>query len=212
MIDIQQMLLLAPPILLALTVHEYAHGYIAHRFGDDTAKLAGRLTLNPISHLDPIGTLMLFIIHIGWAKPVPVNPYNLRNPKRDLIYVSLAGPAANVITAFIAGTIIRFLVMFNLNIGQILGTMLVYTVLINLVLAFFNLIPLAPLDGSKILGGLLKGEAAYKYAKFERYGPIIFIAVIAGGFLLNIPVIWWIISPFVSIFSILFTGMNIGGF
>ncbi len=209
-------IVIAPPILLALTVHEYAHGYVAYRLGDDTAYRAGRLTLNPLSHLDPIGTLMLFVVHIGWAKPVPVNPYNLRNPQRDMIWVSLAGITANMILALVGGLIIRMIphqrIILDLSVGGILMTMLVYTVLINLVLAAFNLIPVPPLDGSKVLSGLLRGDAAREYAKMERWGPIIFIALIAGGYLLNIPVIWWVIRPFVSFFSQLFAGVDLGGF
>ena len=204
---------IAPPILLALTCHEYAHGYVAYKLGDDTAYRAGRLTLNPLSHLDPIGTLMLFIIHIGWAKPVPVDPRNFKDPRRDLIWVSIAGPAANMILAFIFGMVLRVFgehwTIFGPAIGRFIYIMLVYSVMINLVLAVFNLIPLPPLDGSKILGGLLKGEAAYKFAQLERWGPLIFLVVIAGGYYLNIPVIWWIISPFVKFFSILFVGKDL---
>ena len=202
----QELILMAPPILLALTVHEYAHGYVAFRLGDDTAYRAGRLTLNPLSHLDPIGTLMLFIAQIGWAKPVPVNPYNLNNPRTDMIWVSLAGPASNVIFAFITGMILRFIIAAELNIGMFLVKMIVFTVQINLVLAAFNLIPVPPLDGSKILGGMLQGEAAYKYAQFERYGPFVLMAVIFGGWFLHIPVLSWIISPFVQFFFTLFVG------
>ena len=211
MFDIQTILIIAPPILLALTVHEYAHGYVAYRLGDDTAYLAGRLTLNPISHLDPIGTLMLFIAHIGWAKPVPVNPYNFANPRRDMVWVSLAGPLANMIAAFAAGTLLRLLVATDINLGRIIMQMIVFTMQINLILAAFNLIPLPPLDGSKILAGLLRGEAAYRFAQFERYGPIVLMALIVGGMLLRIPILWWIIGPFVTLFSILFTGMNLSG-
>ena len=202
----QELILMAPPILLALTVHEYAHGYVAFRLGDDTAYRAGRLTLNPLSHLDPIGTLMLFIVQIGWAKPVPVNPYNLNNPRTDMIWVSLAGPASNVIFAFITGMILRFIIAAELNIGMFLAKMIIFTVQINLVLAAFNLIPVPPLDGSKILGGLLQGEADYKYAQFERYGPFVLMAVIFGGWFLHIPVLSWIISPFVQFFFTLFVG------
>ena len=215
--DLLTILIMAPPILLALTLHEYAHGYVAYRLGDDTAYRAGRLTLNPLSHLDPIGTLMLFIAHIGWAKPVPVNPYNLRNPKRDLIWVSIAGPAANMILAFIGGMIFRTIprhwFMFqHSGFTGILLTMLVYMVVINIVLAVFNLLPFPPLDGSKILGGLLTGNAYNQFKRFERYGPFIFLALILGGYLLKLPILWWIIAPFVRIFSILFAGVDLSGF
>ena len=205
----------APAILLALTFHEFAHGKAAYKLGDDTAKNEGRLTLNPISHLDLIGTAMLFFAGIGWAKPVPVNPYNFRNPRRDLLIVSAAGPAANLVLAFISGLIFRM--MFSpefqplANTEGIIYYMLYMSVRINIVLAFFNLIPLPPLDGSKIMAGMLRGQAAYKYAQLERYGPIIFIAVIAGGYLLNIPILWWFLKPFVKVFSILFAGADFSG-
>jgi Zn-dependent protease len=188
---------------------------MAFHLGDDTAYLAGRLTLNPLSHLDPIGTLMLFLVHIGWAKPVPVNPYNFRNPRRDLIWVSLAGPGANLLLAFLSGMILRIFMrqhlILDMSAGGILTMMIVYSVLINIVLAIFNLIPIPPLDGSKILGGVLRGELAYRYATLERWGPIIFVILIASGYFLKIPILWWIISPFVRILSILFAGIDLSG-
>jgi Zn-dependent protease len=107
--NISKLLLLAPPILLALTFHEFAHAYVANRFGDDTAKQSGRLTMNPLAHLDPFGTIMIFIVHFGWAKPVPVNPYNLRNPKKDMLWISAAGPFSNMVLALISGLLLRFI-------------------------------------------------------------------------------------------------------
>ena len=105
----QTQLLIAPPILLALTFHEYAHAYTAYRSGDDTARQSGRLTLNPLRHLDPLGTIMIFIVHFGWAKPVPVNPNRLRNPKKDMLWISAAGPLANMVLALASGLLIRVL-------------------------------------------------------------------------------------------------------
>ncbi|MDH3827879.1 MAG: site-2 protease family protein, partial [Desulfobacterales bacterium] len=102
----QTLLLIAPPILLALTFHEYAHAYMAYRYGDDTARQSGRLTLNPLRHLDPLGTIMIFIVHFGWAKPVPVNPNRLRNPKKDMLWISAAGPLANMVLALASGLLI----------------------------------------------------------------------------------------------------------
>ena len=208
-----QLLLIAPPILLALTVHEYAHGWTADKLGDPTARYAGRLTLNPLAHLDPIGTLMLFIVHIGWAKPVPVNPYNLRNPKKDMVWVSLAGPGANLLVAFAIGTLLRSFDLQTLSISTPFGVilfMLMFCVFINIVLAIFNLIPIAPLDGSKILLGLLPPEKAYQYQQWEPYGPMILMGLILMGALLHIPVLWIVIRPFVSLFSYLFTGHDLG--
>ena len=212
------LLIIAPPILFALTIHEYAHGRMALRLGDPTAKDAGRLTLNPLSHLDPIGTLMLFIIHLGWAKPVPVNPYYFRNPKRDIIWVSLAGPGANVLTAFACGLVLRLIHPLSgyLEMGSsslsILTTMVVYGMMINLVLAFFNLIPLPPLDGSKILMGLLPVEYEHQMMQLERIGPFLLIGIIVVGNLAGIPILWMIMQPFVSFFSFLFAGADFSRF
>ena len=209
-----QLLLIAPPILLALTVHEYAHGWTADKLGDPTARYAGRLTLNPLAHLDPIGTLMLFIVHFGWAKPVPVNPYNLRNPRKDMIWVSLAGPGANLLMAFALGTLLRPFELHRLTFSNplnIIAIMIMYGVFINIILAVFNLIPIAPLDGSKILLGLLPPERAYAYQQWEPYGPMILIGLILMGAFLHIPILWMFMRPLVSFFSYLFTGHDLGG-
>jgi Zn-dependent protease len=197
-----------PPFLLALTVHEFAHGLIAEKFGDPTARMMGRITLNPLPHIDPIGTIILpaFLIMFrspfifGWAKPVPVNPFNLRNPKRDMIWISLAGPAANLIFAFICGLILRVSLLFSSS-GPII-VMLAWGVIIGLVLAAFNLIPVPPLDGSGILKGLLPDRMQEGYAKYERFGFIILL----GLFTIGQPIIALFVFPFVGIFSWLFTG------
>ena len=212
------LLIIAPPILFALTVHEYAHGWMALRFGDPTARNAGRLTLNPISHLDPIGTLMLFIVHLGWAKPVPVNPYYFRNPKKDMMWVSLAGPGANFLTAFACGLLLRVIspLSGNLELASsafgIVVMMIVYALMINLVLCFFNLIPLPPLDGSKILMGILPPEYEHHIVQLERFGPFLLIGIIMIGRMAHIPILWGILSPFVSFFSYVFAGTNLSGF
>ncbi len=215
---ILSLLIIAPPILFALTVHEYAHGWVAYRFGDPTAKNAGRLTLNPLSHLDPLGTIMLFLVHLGWAKPVPVNPYNLRHPKEDMVWVSLAGPGANMLMALMCGLIIRlvnplsaYLEMGSSFLG-ILALMVVYGMMINLILAFFNLIPLPPLDGSKILMGLLPVQYEYQMAQLERVGPFLLIGIILISNFAGIPILWRILSPFVSFFSFLFAGADFSRF
>lgn len=212
------LLIIAPPILFALTVHEYAHGWVAYKYGDPTAKNAGRLTLNPLSHLDPLGTIMLFLVHLGWAKPVPVNPYYLRNPKKDLIWVSLAGPGANILTALACGLIIRLIhpvsgyLMFGSSSFSVFALMLVYGMMINLVLAFFNLIPLPPLDGSKILMGLLPSQYEYKMEQLERFGPFLLIGIIMVTSFAGIPILSWILSPFVNFFSYLFAGADFSRF
>jgi Zn-dependent protease len=185
---VQEIALIAPGFLLAITVHEFTHGYIAYKFGDPTAKLAGRLTFNPISHLDPIGTIVLVLTRmIGWAKPVPVDPHYLKNPRSDMLWISLGGPAANLVAATILAMLVHVLIF--LTGGKLTGQMstlilvplymiLLFAVRINIVLAIFNLIPVPPLDGSKILAGLLPRRQAYEYEKLEPYGFIILIALI----------------------------------
>jgi len=206
-------ILIAPPILLALAFHEFAHGWVADRLGDPTARLAGRLTMNPLVHLDLMGTIMLFVAHIGWAKPVPVNPYNLHNPKRDIIWVSCAGPGANLLMALGFGLLIRAWnsggILSGISLPEPLLLMIVYGVIINLALAIFNLIPIPPLDGSRILGGLLPPDAEREYRKLDRFGPLLIIGLVMGGYLLNIPFLWWIIMPFIRFFSLLFAGLDL---
>jgi Zn-dependent protease len=201
MSELQQHLFLIlirlPAILTALTVHEFAHGYIAWKKGDNTAKNAGRLSFNPFDHLDLLGTIMLLFGPFGWAKPVPVNSQNLDNPKRDMVYVAAAGPASNIILAFIFGFILRFLIQ-DLNIpGQapVWYVMLGLCVIINIGLAFFNLIPIPPLDGSNILLGLLPQDRIPSYLNVVRHAPKILFALIVGQWIFRIPVFSSIINP-----------------
>ncbi|MFC1666671.1 site-2 protease family protein [Candidatus Omnitrophota bacterium] len=182
--------------LMAVIIHECSHGWVAWKLGDSTAKRAGRLTLNPLSHIDPIGTilfpLVLLISHspivFGWAKPVPVNFNSLKNPKRDMIWVGLAGPAANLLLAiflsFIAG-------LFTVAQHSALLAVINLTILINLVLAVFNLLPVPPLDGSRIAMGLLPIELSRQYAKLESYGFLIIFGLLYLGIIGNI--IWPIV-------------------
>ncbi len=173
-----------PALFVALVVHEYAHGFVAHKLGDNTAKFMGRLTFNPLAHIDLFGTIILPLMLImtrspvvfGYAKPVPVNFYNLRNPKKDMIWVGLAGPLANFIVAALT-----FLILLTGFIGHsgIFG-FLVTVMLINLVLGVFNLIPIPPLDGSRILMGLLPRKLAALYARVTpMHGMIILIIVLS---------------------------------
>lgn len=165
-----------PAILVGLTFHEYAHGLVAEKLGDKTARFAGRLTLNPLPHLDPIGFLLLILAGFGWAKPVPVNPYNLRGDRRTgLMLVSLAGPATNILLALGATLALSFF-----GPASPIVAWLDPLIWINLVLAFFNLLPIPPLDGSKILAGLLPGASAL-LAGLERYGFIILIVLVFSG-------------------------------
>ena len=206
---IVEFLIIAPPILFALTIHEYAHGWVAYKFGDPTAKDAGRLTLNPLVHLDPIGTLMLFLVKLGWAKPVPVNPYNFRNPRQDMMWVSFAGPAANFLAAFVLAMVFKFMAgSFPYGGGggsffDVILLMLRWGILINIILGVFNLIPIPPLDGSKILMGLLPPAYEYHFAQLERFGPFLLIFILVFSRMMGFNIFWVLIQPFVTIFSVL---------
>jgi Zn-dependent protease len=210
--QIQTLLLIAPPILLALTFHEFAHAYVANRLGDDTAKQSGRLSLNPLRHLDLLGTIMIFLVHFGWAKPVPVNPYRLKNPKKDMLWISAAGPLANMILALASGILLRiFLTMGASPDGTSIMGLIIYVVFmslqINLALAIFNILPIAPLDGSKILSGLLPAGFEKTIYFMERYGPFILLGLIIFGRATGVPVLGGIIWPFVKFFRNLFAGI-----
>lgn len=174
------------PGLMAITCHEVSHGFVADKLGDSTARRLGRLTLNPIKHMDIIGTLMVFIIGIGWAKPVPVNFNNLRNPKRDMIWVAAAGPVTNFSLALLSAMVMRFIVFFagefsNDPMGMFLQPvvlMLAFSVYINLLLGIFNLIPVPPLDGGRVAVGLLPYRQAAAISRIEPYGMIIIIILV----------------------------------
>jgi len=204
MFNIQAIVLSAPAILFGLTIHEFSHGLVAWRLGDPTAKMMGRLTLNPLKHLDPIGTIALFLFRFGWAKPVPIDPRNFRHPTRDMAISSLAGPAANLLTAAVAGIILRVLFLFH--VGGFFTTLVMYFVLFNLILCFFNLIPIPPLDGSRLLYHLLPPDLAAGYARLERYGFVILIGVILLGQLTNVNILWLYMGPLLRVFSLLFVG------
>lgn len=170
--------LLLPAIILGLTFHEFAHGWAANRLGDRTARDMGRLTINPVAHVDPIGFLLLFLVGFGWAKPVPVNPYNFRGEiKQGMLLVSLAGPATNVLLAIASAVVLGL--FYNQQwpyFVEIMDKMIV----INIVLAVFNLIPVPPLDGSKILAGILPGRQEW-LEQLERFGPILLIVLLFTG-------------------------------
>jgi Zn-dependent protease len=198
--SILQFIILAPPLLLALTVHEFAHGYVAFRLGDPTAQALGRLTLNPLKHLDPLGTLAFFVFHFGWAKPVPVNPAYFKDPQKDMLWVALAGPATNLSLAVISALMVKAVVLLAQSIPYSalgaailvpLNSTLIASVWINLVLGIFNFLPIPPLDGSRILAGILPPDLARFYASIERYGFVLLIILAASGVLskLIIPLI-----------------------
>lgn len=191
-------ILLAIPLLYSIIIHELAHGWVAYKMGDPTAKWMGRLTLNPISHLDPLGTVMLFLVGFGWAKPVPVNFNNIRNTRLGLILVSSAGIIANMIGAFCA---LLLLEVFPPAKTDVLGVMLNFFALINIILAAFNLIPIPPLDGSKILMGFLPEDMQAAMERFEPYGFFVIIGLLFLG-VLNplIEAFRWVIVAIIRIF------------
>lgn len=186
---IREIAILAVPLLAALTLHELAHGLVAYRLGDPTAKNAGRLTLNPLKHLDPIGTLVFFLIKIGWAKPVPVDARYFKNPRAGMALVSLAGPAANFIMAAVFAAGFHLVGSISITDPQGMGMKILIPVmlicqagvLVNLILGLFNLIPIPPLDGSGIVQYFLPPRLAYEYERLGRYG----IFFILGLFLLG---------------------------
>lgn len=194
-------------IIIAITVHEFAHAKTADHLGDPTPRLQGRLTLNPLAHLDPIGTLMLFLVRFGWGKPVQFDPFNLRNPGRDTALISLAGPGANVLVASIASLFLhlapdQFAIVSRTNFITASGPAIFYVflqtlIVINIVLAVFNMIPIAPLDGFKIVAGLLNKESAKEWYKLERYGMFFLLLLVLPLF--GDPPISRFLSPVVSI-------------
>lgn len=183
--SVYNMLIALPAILIALTFHEYAHGQVADWLGDSTPYYQGRLTLNPLPHIDWIGFFALMFFHFGWAKPVQVNPNNFKNVsvKTGMMLVSIAGPLMNILLAFVAMITLRLL-SFNPELGTYSGNlsaliqMLIPLVQINIILAVFNLIPVPPLDGSKILAGLLPDKGTWFIYSLEQYGPILLLLLI----------------------------------
>lgn len=182
------------PLIFAITLHEVAHGYVASLFGDQTARLSGRLTLNPIKHIDPIGTILVPIVMLmispvifGWAKPVPVDPRNLHHPRRDMAFVAVAGPIANILMAFFWGLVAKVGLLFTQSNYDAIGIPLVYMggagIMINAVLAILNLIPLPPLDGGKVLLSVLPRRAAYQVSLIEPYGFWILLFLLYFGLL-----------------------------
>jgi Zn-dependent protease len=179
-------LIIVPLLLVSVSVHEFAHGWVAYLLGDTTAKDSGRLTLNPFAHVDRMGMVVVPIllaltigIPFGWAKPVPVNAMNLRNPKRDMIWVALAGPVSNIILAFLGVMIIKA----GLFSGEsLLSIALMFFVIMNLSLACLNVLPIPPLDGSRVLSALLPRRQAITYARLEPYGFLIVLALLYFGF------------------------------
>ncbi len=190
---IQKIAIYALPVIFAITVHEAAHGYVARYFGDMTAQLEGRITLNPINHIDPIGTILVPALTMfaggilfGWAKPVPVDFGKLRNPKRDMLWVAAAGPASNLVMAILWAVVFGFAAHAPAAFVTPLAYMAQAGIMINVVLLVLNLLPLPPLDGGRIAVSLLPNHLAYQFSKLERFGFIILIVLLFTGVLSQI--------------------------
>jgi Zn-dependent protease len=207
--DVTGILLMIPPLLFALTFHEFSHAFIATRLGDPTARMLGRLTLNPIAHLDLMGTLVFVMTQrIGWAKPVPIDERYLGHPRRDIMWIALAGPVSNLSLALLFGTIVRFVAPLPVTSTwqRIILVMLEGSVRVNLGLAVFNLIPIFPLDGSRILTGILSREWAERYREFDRMGPFVLLGIVVLGMTTGFNLFSYIVTPFVYVLGGFFTG------
>ena len=190
---LQDAIYLVPAILISLTVHEFCHSYAAQLLGDPTAKNAGRLTLSPLSHLDPVGTICLLFFRFGWAKPVPVNPLYFRNPKKGMALTAAAGPASNIVLALVSMFCFYACLYFGgYTAGAVLGYLFQFFYLmtmINIGLAVFNMLPIAPLDGSKIFAALLPQQMYFQLLQYERYiQPVLFLLLFTG--ILSTPLSW----------------------
>lgn len=184
--DLRSLILGLPGLLFAIVFHEYAHAWVADRLGDPTARIRGRLTLNPMAHLDWLGVLMLWVAHFGWARPVPVDPRYFKNPRRDMVAVALAGPIANFILATLSAWLwVRSSgwpgAAYPGSLVDVLGALFEMSLIYNVALGVFNLIPVPPLDGSRILAGLLPPRLAWRYQQIDAYGWLILLLLLATG-------------------------------
>ncbi|HZW49032.1 MAG TPA: site-2 protease family protein [Bacillota bacterium] len=174
-----------PGLLIALTVHEFAHSWVSYRLGDPTPKVQGRLSFNPLHHIDPIGFIMMILFRFGWCKPVEINPFYYKNKRQGMLMVALAGPAANFLTALVVTLIYALLTLFlplSILFNSYLIKVLLGTLMYNVNLGLFNLIPISPLDGSKVLEGLLPARESFQYMKFmNQYGILILLALMVTG-------------------------------
>ena len=194
--------------MFSLSFHEFAHAWMASKCGDNTAKRMGRLTLNPMAHLDPMGSLMILFVGFGWAKPVPVDGRNLRSPRTDMMKVAAAGPLSNLLLAMVAGMLFRLLGGTGLLSNSIF-ILIIYFTQINIALAVFNMIPVAPLDGSQIFSSYLMRTNPQLAWKIQSYGPQVLFGLILFGYITGFSILWLVMQPFVDFFMILFLGSSI---
>ncbi len=203
-IDPQIIVLLIPALVFSLSFHEFAHAWMAYRLGDSTAARMGRLTLNPMSHLDPIGSLALLLMGFGWAKPVPVDPRYLENPRQDMVKVAAAGPISNIILAIIAALVLRLLFDTNL-LSNSIKTFFIIFMQINITLAVFNLLPVSPLDGSQILSPFLENKFGPDIVwKMRVHGPRVLFIIIIFSMVTDIHIFSFIITPIFNLFILIF--------
>ena len=207
-LPMEVLIILLPILIFSLCFHEFSHGYIAYKLGDHTAARNGRLTLNPLAHLDPIGSLMILFVGFGWAKPVPVNPVNFSNPRLDMMKVAFAGPASNLLLAFTGGLMMRLVNIFGLLQSEMFIQTLYYFIFINISLAVFNMIPVAPLDGSQIFGNMISKTNPELAWKLQMYGPKILMGIILIGMVTPFSILGFLMMPFVKMFMYLFTGIS----
>ncbi|MBI2847231.1 MAG: site-2 protease family protein [Chloroflexi bacterium] len=203
-------------LFVAITVHEFGHAYMAHRLGDDTAKQMGRLSLNPLVHLDPLGTAMLFLVGFGWGKPVPVNPFFLRQgARKGMALVAAAGPLANFATAAVLSAFVRAgLVPWRPDISfvpfpglwELVGMIVVLSIIYNVILGIFNLIPLSPLDGFKLVLGIVPRDLAYSLSRVEQYGPMILITIVALDSFTGVGIFTGILRPVSDLIGVILVG------
>lgn len=204
-LDFEILILLLPALVFSLCIHEFSHGIVAYYYGDDTAYRYGRLTLNPLKHLDPMGTMMLLFIGFGYAKPVPVNTFNLNNPRRDIVKVAAAGPISNLILAFIGYFIMYFIFTFaNTFFSDSLHLFFRIFIQINIYLAIFNLIPIYPLDGGQIFGNIISKYYPNFNENLVIYGPRILLGLILIGLISGVSIISFVLQPFYTIIDTFF--------
>lgn len=204
-----EFLIVAVLLVLAISIHEFAHAFAADHLGDPTPRLAGRLTLNPKAHLDPVGTILLLFVGFGWGKPVPFDPFNLKDPKRDAAIISFAGPASNLIMAVLGSMLFKLLDILPIFFPVFIGSILFQFIYFNIILAIFNLIPVHPLDGFKVVAGLLPKKYYEDWLSLERYG-MIFLILLIFPFFGGSP-ISTLMSPVVNFFLSFLLPMNMGG-